>query len=250
MIHRNLLSKLRKANKQRKLALALQNGFDTVEAFQVHLEKNLEPMPIKKVESKGKVTIYNITLLDATGSMHGGKFFNSKKGISKELETLQSTEEYTIKHRLFVMFDSSNMLTEYTNVEEFPPAKGRNTPLWGSIIKLLDILDPLADKKNTKVLIKIYTDGDNNTLHNLITSCARRIKQLQKKNFTITFVGTVYDMNHIIHALQLDESNTLAVENTEDGYEHAFKMSYQGTERFVVNTVSGEDVSTGFYKGL
>jgi hypothetical protein len=253
MIHRNLLKKVKKANKARRLKLAVENGFYSVEEFIAHLEANLEPEEVKGVkETKEKLIIHNVTLLDATTSMSwANKYDNSKKGIISEIENFVSNEEYTVKHTLIEFIDSySSLHIHFRNKEKncifnFVGATGNNTPLWRFTEGVIKMFKDVP--KNEKVLIKIYTDGENNTQHSYANTCSELIKEVQKENFTVTFVGIHKDMEKIIDTLHLDKSNTLAIENTGEGFKKAFEASYKATTNYATRAAKGEDVSTGFY---
>jgi len=260
-VKQKLLEDLTKANKSRKLLLAKRYGFNTVEEYKEYLEKDFD-FPKPNIQFiKPKPTIHNVVLLDATGSMAGSKYNNSAIGIQKELEWLktQTDVNYTASVVEFIQKDYASDVVNINNhgmflspsnlVLKFKSAYGCNTPLYKAV---LDIITNIKTKAldTDKVLLKVYTDGENNRLEEYKTECKRVIQEVQKKNFTVTFVGTKRDLDKIIYDLDLEESNCLAIEDSGEGFETAFKMSMASTQCYTKSVLKGKDVSTGFYKKI
>jgi len=258
-VKETLLADFKRSNKVRKLKLAQKYGFDTSDEYLNYL--NGKSVTSAKEPSK-EVIIHNVTLLDASGSMSGGKYNNSTRGIEDELKWLatQTDVTYTSTIREFIQLGYGVTQAVETNEVcfmqpaektrlNFKGARGGNTPLYKAV---LDLIEDIEAKVNTgdKVLIKIYTDGQNNSLPQYLEECASKIKEVQKKGFTITFVGTRRDLNGIIKALGVDESNCLEVDDSGEGFKQAFEASRGATICYTANVVAGEDVSLGFYKKI
>jgi len=254
---------LQRSNQERKLKLAVRNGFANVEDYRNYLKKGtIVKEIVKKVKkSKIKPTIHNVVLLDATYSMSGPKYDNSIKGILKELEWIKTQTEvnYTVTVEEFIEEDKydkeikkkTHTLLNNPNSKNlhFYGARGNNTPLYKAVLDIIEKVQPgISD--SDKVLLKVYTDGDNNRLEHYKSICANKIKEVQSKNFTVTFVGTNYDLRRIIDDLKLEESNCLAIDNTGEGFKEAFNKSLNSTQVYTQSVLDGKDVSKGFYKKL
>lgn len=264
-IEEKLLEDFKKANATRKLKLANKFGFSTAQEYEEHLTGNSIAIkvnkPKKAIKSKKTVipTIHNVILLDATGSMAGGKYSNSMKGIEKELDWIkqQTNVNYTYTLREFIESGSKGVRTnEHCFISKpsevklnFHGAVGGNTPLYKAT---LDIISDIQSKvlHTDKILLKVYTDGENNSLGNFKSNCRDLISKVQSENVTVTFVGTKADLKRIITDLNLEESNCLEIENTGEGFEQAMTRSLGATQSYASNVVAGKDVSKGFYKKI
>ena len=131
------------------------------------------------------------------------------------------------------------------NDVRFSGAIGGDTPLYYAVY---DIISNLVVNKEDKVLVKVYTDGQNNTKYEYQAKAAELIKKVQKENFTVTFVATPEDLKKIMSDINIDESNTLATANTPDGFMESMKMSRGATMSYFASAEKGEDVLVGFYK--
>lgn len=251
-IEAKLLFDFKKSNKKRRLQIANKFGFATAEVYQAYLEG--KPYPEGNVSTPTKkVIIHNVIISDASGSMVGNKYSNTIAGIKKELLVFNSDAETTVLHSLFEFVDTRcGIVNPYLDVENPVPsfygAIGGNTPLWWAIVEVLNKFKSVP--KSEKVLVKIFTDGNNNAESGYVNTCKALIKELNLQNFTITFVATERDMLGIIQALDLNESNTLTVENSGAGFEEAYSKSLVATMSYRASAVKNEDVKFGFYKKL
>jgi len=100
------------------------------------------------------------------------------------------------------------------------------------------------------VLVKIFTDGENNWKRSLEANAIEAIKTLQQQGITVTFVGTKEDVSRIQRTFGIDESNTLVHDNTGKGVQEAFEKTRGATQAYTKNVVAGNDVSRGFYKNI
>lgn len=121
----------------------------------------------KKVKSKlPKITVHNIIISDASGSMRSGNKYNTScKSIVNELNILKKDKNVNFK-QTFIEFDSSryveHLLCQDKYITEninFIGAFG-GTPLYNTIGKVIDKLSTIV-KENEKVLLKIFTDGED-----------------------------------------------------------------------------------------
>lgn len=261
-VKEKLLEDFKRSNKTRKLTLAKRYGFGSPEEYLAYLNQSaVFPEPnIQKVVIKP--TIHNVVLLDATGSMRGNKYDNAQLGINKELEWLKAQTDVNYTETIIEFIEAkeyngsavkTNPIAILKSPEDvqlkFYGAHGSDTPLYKSV---LDIIEEVSSqiKDTDKVLLKVYTDGGNNSLSSFQTKCKNKIKEVQGKNFTVTFVGTKSDLASIQKNLELEASNCLEIENTGKGFETAFETSFISTQTYAKKVIAGEDVSIGFYKSI
>jgi len=247
------LEQFKKANQAYKLKLAQKAGFKTAQDYLNSLNGVIKP-PVVTNRSKPKVkpTIHVVDILDASGSMQGGKYTNSCAGIRSSLEDLRGNKDVNYTYTLVEFVQKNkvitpNFLSEVPKTVSFNGADGRDTPLYNTVYTTLNRMNS-AVGKDSKVLIKVYTDGGDNGFPGFEKLCANLINKLEKENFTITFVATKADMPKIKADLSLEETNTLAVDNTSQGFARAFTESRGATMMYTASVVKGKDVSKGFYK--
>ena len=252
------LEKLKKANQAYKLRLAQNAGFSSVAEYKTFLttpkikeRKTRRITPVVSVKSKNRITIHVVDILDASGSMYGAKFENSKEGIMESLGDLRSNRDAKFTYSLVQFVDSSHVISPFflsslPSYISFCNANGSNTPLYYTVYETLERLEKIVGAD--KVLVKVYTDGIDNARPGFTKLCKDIIARLQSKNFTVTFVATDRDMPKIVRDLSLDESNTLSVTNDSAGFTEAFTRSRVATATYASGASAGEDVSRGFYK--
>ena len=204
----------------------------------------------KMVIETSKV-IHNVHILDNSASMSGKKFNNALKGIINEIEELKKIKDiqYIQSFARFQngapYFKDSSMLLQTYNVEENIKCNN-NTPLYKTINEVLEYL--LKATVTEKVLVKIFTDGDdNNSSKQDLPDCISLINKCKERGFTITFVGTKRDVETVTQTLKIDNSNTLVHNNTAKGIKTAFNVTLDSTVAYSKKVVAGEDVKTNFY---
>jgi len=255
-VFENLLEQYKRANQGAKQKLAEKNGFGTKEEYLKYLEiqvKGEVPKRKSKAFPKKLPIVYNVDILDASGSMSGGKYNNSCVGVKKGFVDLAENKEVKFNFTLVEFVERGRINEPFTAVEKVPEFKfagsvGNNTPLYRTVFDTITRMRKLA--KGEKVLVKVYTDGGNNTEYEYTAKCARLIKEVEKEGFTVTFVATEQDIVKITKDLSLDESNTLKVKNDARGFEMAFTSSLGSTQLYASKVSRGEDVSKGFYKKI
>lgn len=259
-LEEKLLFDFKKSNKNRRLTIAKKYGFNTPEDYVDYLMGKQNTNPFTSApEPKEIPTIHNVTILDATVSMSGNKYNNSCKGILKELDWIKEQKGINYTNTVIEFLEESYGRIRYSKTPylcspgtmqlSFYGAKGGNTPLYAVVVDILEELVNLV-KPTDKVLVKIYTDGENNRLESERIPCSDLIKQLQSQGFTITFVATKGDLRNLVHNLDLEPSNCLEVENSGEGFKQAFERSLGATVTYTASVIAGEDVSKGFYKKL
>lgn len=221
--------------------------------------------------------IHNVYILDGSGSMAAfGKYEIACSGINTELEMLrsESSVDYT---QTIIEFDSSQTYSPFglghfggtdhkteivthcfmKPLNEVGKFVGRGprggTPLFQTVGETVDRFIN-AVKGDERVLIKIFTDGEENTssglyknpavLHDLI----ERAKNVNK--FAITFVGTDKDVERMVADIGINRSNTFAHQNDACSVDKAFRTMTRGTALYATATAGGasaESLTKGFF---
>lgn len=200
------------------------------------------------------VKVHNVVILDGSGSMSGAKYNSAKKGIELDLETCKKENFATYS---FVEFNNDSPIsitTHYwlTSLSEvnlkFNGAQS-GTPLYYTIGRILE--KSLLDiPKEDKVLVKIFTDGENTLGHGKYSNPVELqplIVTCEARGFTITFIGTEKDTQAIIRNVKINKSNTLVHNNTGEGVATAFNVQAEATRDYSKRLKDGEDVTLGFY---
>lgn len=227
---------------------------------------------VNKTDSTSSdVTIHNVHILDASGSMSGGKYNNALKGINGEIMAMRTNSEgmtQTIIEFTSGYPHNAKLTTHYfmTPAENCTAITGTGanggTPLYQTVGETIEKL--LTHVKPTdKVLMKIFTDGEENESKGKYANTgthwtpkseelSRIIKMAEDNhNFTITFMGTKEDVRHMVSNIGLTESNTLVHDNTEFGVQHSYLMSTASTVKYrkdVSRGVSQDELKKGFFK--
>lgn len=262
------LKAFKKSNKKRRQRMAERAGYLTADIYKAHLEGKviIDAFDNRKLQTPttppsnpvnngdSKPTIHIVSILDASTSMYGDKFENALRGINSEIKELK--KETTINYTLtMVRFSGTNNIqtiefkTPISKVGEIYTNCTGMTALYQAVGETLEKF--INTPSNEKVLVKIFTDGENNESRGKYASqtvLANFIKECESKGFTITFVGTKTDVDFMINDLNINFSNTLSHDNTSRGVADAFATTTMATKSYSAKVLNNEDVLTGFYK--
>lgn len=209
--------------------------------------------PKKDIEIGSIPTILVEELLDASGSMgswyeHPTKYETASQGINQKIEALKKDQNADY---IFAAteFDTINGAMRYTEV--LKPTKMANvaifngkgphggTPLYEAIAYTINKI--LAAKKpEDRVLLSIYTDGGENESSNGWSKReggAKKLNELMEKvkkdnNFTITFVGTNYDVDSMVINTGISRGNTFSYDGTAEGMKMSMFANVGSTMNF------------------
>lgn len=265
----SLLQDLTKANKARKVKLAQKAGFQTAEDYRDHLkdliaggiglQPNLQAQPDTVATPQPptvKPTIHVVDIIDCSASMAGAKIKNAVKGINSGIEKLKSENDVKYTYTLcdFSYNHDINFKYKLKDIEKVAGVDFRdrgNTALRDAIGETLTLMKERVTDNTEKVLVNIYTDGEENGSRKYNDrDIATMIDKLQKENFTITFIGTDRDVNRVVTAYNLHESNTLKYDGSAKGLEVTLDSTSIARSSFKSKVLRGEDVTMGFYKDI
>lgn len=226
-----------------KLNLAKKFSFNSRKEFEEYLEL--------QEENKKTSTIHNVYILDRSASM-SSKIKAAVEGIEQDIKSLVSD---TVKFKIgLVGFSDYNKITKEL-WEEKPTSKKikentiSSTALYDAIGFTIEEIKSIK-KPEDKVLLKIFTDGQENDSrkHNK-ESISKQIEELNSTGeWTITFVGTDNDVKNVVNTLNIRGSNTLVHNNTSEGVKLAFTETVYATKQYIDKVEKGIKVLDGFYK--
>ena len=204
-----------------------------------------------------KPRIHNVFIVDASGSMSGGKYENAISGVNELLQSIAADTD-TENNVMIVEFEDTNIKTRL-DLGEKVPAKykgmgtGGMTPLNQAIGETLEYVEKKRKKDydvDDKVLVSIFTDGGENSSDGKFRdpkNLSKYIKELETKGFTITFIGTQQEVNYAIQALAMDATNTLVHTNTAASVKMSFDKTVSARVMYSKSVARGEDVKAQFY---
>lgn len=260
-----LLKSFKQYNKEAREKKAIKEGFADATHYITYLESiitgtysGLTPiLPPKSGTSKkptSRPTIHIVDVLDASGSMSGGKFTAALKGINEGLSALlKDTAAVNYTHSLCDFSDDIRIPFVKRNRGSFAYYESitrGSTSLFDAIGETIEQIN--VDLKSTdKVLINIYTDGQENSSRKYNrTQISSLIRDLSKVGWTFTFIGTAVDTKFATDNLNMDESNSLVYDGTAEGLAKSFVTNSLARSAYGAKVAAGEDVSLGFYKDI
>jgi hypothetical protein len=181
---------------------------------------------VKAVIGKTRPTIHVIDILDSSGSMSGGKHQNALKGINLGVAQLrQDVAEVDYTYTLCDFSDDIRLVwvtAALDSVGNFTSRTRNATALYDAIGDTVNAVRNTV-RAGDKVLVNVYTDGQENTSKRFkANQIASIIDELSQVGWTFTFIGTAGDVAYAQRNLKFDASNTLVHDNTGAGMEKAF----------------------------
>lgn len=204
-----------------------------------------------------KLKNYIAIILDSSSSMnsirqqaltHVNEQINEIQKQTGEMETRVTfvTFSGTVEFKLFNI--SANEIEEITN---YTPSG--NTALYDAIGLTIDKFEKEIsdiDKKESSVLFIIVTDGEENASHIKTRQQVReRIEELQKENWTFTFLGANVDvLKEAVQNLSIFQNNVSSFTADTVGVATASLSTQQGLNTFYRRRMSGETRISSFYE--
>lgn len=247
-----------RCNKERRKKVALREGFSEPELYLQYLER-MQKSEIgafkekyqKVIKNLKKPVVHLVDILDVSGSMAGSKIHNALEGINSSLKELSKDIDYTYT---LVTFSYCYKITEHHFMskdipkEVYESANGF-TALYDAIGKTLSKLKDKV-KPGEKILVNIYTDGEENSSIVFTDKDVKKLIESMKEYCTTTFIGTEYGVENVIKTLSIESSNTLAYDGTAEGLKTGMTTNSLSRQAFYSSVSKGEDVTKNFYKKL
>lgn len=190
-----------------------------------------------------KTKIFNLIILDKSGSMHSiakaaiAGFNETVGGILAAQKQFSDTQEHYVS---LLPFCGCSMDYVYDCIpvekvkkltfREYQPCCG--TPLYDAMGKSInDLYKKTKDMENASVVVTIITDGMENASHEY---SGRAIKALVDKmrdqfGWNFAYIGTNQDVESV--AVNLSISNTMYFENTSEGMGAAWEKERKAKRR-------------------
>lgn len=214
------------------------------------------------VSTEKKITVWDVYVLDCSGSMgrvnsHGSKLNVATEGVWENIEHSrkeQNTDNKVVvtlfDSRIETMIEGDKSLSTLDHLKDKATRFGLMTALNDAIGKTItNIKNNMS--KGDKVIFKVFTDGGENNSTSYTTIGIRTlIAKLEKQGWTFTFVGTKEDTRAAIQDYNLESSNTLTHDNTAKGFEKVMATTQVAMANYSTNLSRGLDVSKGFFKDV
>lgn len=247
-----LLDSFKRSNSNRKADLAMKAGYKTIEEYKAFLESHINGSV--NVTPTEKPTIHIVDIIDCSDSMRGPKIKGAVEGINNGVSELKKD---TIANYTYTLCDFSGrgdanysqIKTPIDRVSTVYFTTRNMTALYDAIDNTLDILEKQVNA-DEKVLINIYTDGQDNQSKLKASDIAKRIERLKVRGYTVTFIGTNSDTDFIVKNMGVDESNTLKYDGSGEGLTMSMQANSASRSAYATKVAAGEDVSKGFYKDI
>jgi len=274
-----MLKSIRQFNKKAREIRAAKLGFSSADDLILYLQGEInrgmggvlyddnafmgaKPKPVVTPtptpgKTKGKTPIIHIVdILDASGSMTGGKFTNALTGINKGVKELQE-DTAKVKYTYTLCDFSGDIIfkTVMSKISDVGKLSGNtrgSTSLFDAIGETVNKVNSnTAYRPGDKVLVNIYTDGQENSSRKFKAyEVNELIKNHSEDSWTFTFIGTEEDVAYAAKMLSIKESNTLVYDGSAEGLASSFMANSAARSCYSKKVELGEDVSEGFYKDI
>ncbi len=193
-----------------------------------------------------KTEIYNLIILDESGSMRGVKK-QTITGCNETIDTIRSSqEEYkdsqTHYVSIFAFQDRGRRPSryliknapiekvEYINDDLYQP--WGNTPLYDAVGSTLVDLNAVVNEKKFAIgSITIITDGyENASRHYTREKVAKMIDSQKEIGWNFNFIGANIDVKEVSASLNID--NSLAYQQSDEGTNEMFSRHSLGKRRY------------------
>ena len=202
-------------------------------------------------------TVNIIYILDSSSSMRGGKYDEGRDGFVQDIQDLiKSTEiKYTftliefsqhVQVRYFKETDYEKVLDITSGLTTMGGMTALNDAIGHTIVELLK-----HNVHGDGNIVSIITDGAENCSKKYkFNDIKTMISVLEDLSYTVTFVGTNFDTQAAIGNYGISKNNTLAHDNTADGFRHLSNARRASISSYSNKFAAGaglESLTSGFY---
>ena len=194
------------------------------------------------METTNKTKIYNVIILDKSGSMST----IAKQAVDGVNETLGGIRSSQLKdpsqdnYVTLVAFCGCELRTIYDNtpiaeVRDITPNDYRPccmTPLYDAVGTTITRLRPVVEKeKGAAAAVTIITDGYENASREYSGKAIKElIEQLKNQGWLFAYIGADHDVEKV--AAQMSIENTLVFDKTEAGTREMFSRQQRSRSRW------------------
>jgi uncharacterized protein YegL len=259
-----LLLDYRKSNKVRRAKIVAKSGHTTEAEY---LDYLMQPDNVSGSKAAAALfkhnkpqipTIHNVYIIDVSASMGGGKLTSAIQGVNTEIAQLKTDTTVNYTQTIVEFSGHAHIRTHMYKVPIkdcgiFGTRTISATALNQAVGETLTKLKKDIQNPDDKVLVKIFTDGQENDSQGEFRSYGALkalIDECEGLGFTIAFVGTQRDVDHVVQHMNISASNTLSHDNTAYGVQEAFRSSAGATMLYSKNVKAKKSVTRGFFKDL
>ena len=199
------------------------------------------------MENSTKTKIYNLIILDKSGSMSSiekaaiSGFNETLGGIRAAQKQYADTQEHYVTLLPFCtcsmeyVYDCAPV-AEVKNLtaKEYQPCCG--TPLYDAMGRgINDLLRKTKDEKEASVIVTIITDGEENSSHEYNGKAIKALvdKMRNEYGWNFAYIGTNQDVDAV--AAKLSITNTMYFEDDDAGMEKAWAKERKSRSRMFGN---------------
>lgn len=215
----------------------------------------------KTFAKKMKTNIYNILILDQSGSMQSIK----RQAINGYNETVQTIKAAQQKHNethehfvTLVVFDSSEIKTIYDRVacekadelndKTYQP--NASTPLYDAMgMTLTKFRYSLDENADNKVLVTMITDGEENSSKEYSGEMIKKlVDELKVKGWVFTYIGANQDVEKVAATISI--TNVMNFEASCIGTQAMFQQESRSRSRWydrIAQNVAGKSLQEDFF---
>lgn len=209
-----------------------------------------------------KTKIYNIVILDESGSMESIKP-QAINGYNETVQTIKAAQQkHTEKQEHFVTLVSFNSSGIKTLCEKAPAEQVQElcektyhpdccTPLYDAIGMILTKFRySLDENADNKVLVTIITDGEENSSKEYSGEMIKKlVDELKSKGWVFVYIGANQDVEKVAASISIP--NVMSFEATHQGTQSMFTRQSNSRIRFydrIAVNVDNECLQENFFK--
>lgn len=212
--------------------------------------------PKNFTRKKVKGNILNVFLLDDTGSM-SSKVSATIEGFNSVLNDAEKAVKDTGVNstEVLALFGEYNHFHVRSKVEPltgitYRPARG-STALWWAVCEAINLTEQKLRNEpvGTKVILTIFTDGENNSMYEYEARARNLVLDKQKQDWVINFIGAG-SRDQILQAsgsIGIFANNTLNYANTSVGTRGAFASMSKSRSSFSSKVATNTATADGFF---
>lgn len=203
--------------------------------------------------------IYNLIILDESGSMESIKK-PTVSGFNELVQTMKGLQKEHKEQKHFISFITFNGLGIKTKLFNQPVEElslitekmynpDASTPLYDAIgDAVLRLKHEIYTQENYNVLVTILTDGEENSSTKFSGKEIKIIiEDLQKNNWTFTYIGANQDVLKVAADLAIPVSNTLSYCADEEGLKEVFAKDKKARVSFARKISLKEEAESDYF---
>jgi uncharacterized protein YegL len=206
---------------------------------------------------KNKHKVYNLIILDESGSMQSIKRATIS-GFNEVVQTVKGVEaEFPDQEHIIslVTFNGlgiktllfNELVSKLDEIDETMYNPASMTPLYDAMgFSMTKLKAEVEQYKDYNVLVTILTDGEENASKEYNGKIIKKlIDELKLTNWTFTYIGANHDVDKFAQTISI--TNTMSFQATESGMKEMFAKEKRARKSFSAKISRGEEVSDNYY---